>query len=275
MIDHIVGDGALGRTLHEKLDDPRWSAIWFEQQLVHMARLVVLHADSRPPDEFDQRRLYPEWVTCVIAVTDLLDTDLQVEDHDARLAWEIRQCELNHHAEMLATTAIHHELYSVLWPQLRAEGWAEVERAFQAVTGISIADYFMVGSTVMARLVNFANSGNGAPMIAPDSYFASSQLDPSVVESFFAFTARDVDGLRGELLAEAEKYGSTTYGSLTFERFPLVEAQPRIFIPTSAASLHRRITQGCLSRARRGCGSRGPRPSSLRVGVRRGLPAAG
>ena len=244
LIDHIVGDGPLGRTLHEKLDDPRWSTIWFEQQLVHMARLVLVHADPRPPDEFDQRKLYPEWVTCVIAVTDLLDADLQVEDHDARLAWEIRQCELNHHAEMVATTAIHYELYSVLWPQLRPEGWAEVERAFQAVTGISIADYFMVGSTVMARLVNFANSGSGAAMIAPDTYFASSQLDPSVVQSFFAFTARDVDGLRAELLAEEERYGPTTYGSLTFERFPLVEAQPRIFIPTSAASLHRRITQG-------------------------------
>lgn len=244
LVTHVVGDGPLGRTLHERLDDPRWSAIWFEQQLVHVGRLVVLHADRRPPDDFDQRKLFPEWVTCLIAVTDLLDAGLEVEDHDVRLAWEIRQSELNHHAELLATTAIHHELYSVLWPQLRPEGYAEVEQAFRAMTGMSIADYFMVGSTVMARLVNFANSGQGAPMIAPKPYFASSQVDPSVVEAFFAFTARDVDGLRAELLAEEEKYGSTTYGSLTFERFPLVEAQPGIFIPTSAASLHRRITQG-------------------------------
>jgi hypothetical protein len=244
LVDHVVGGGPLGRTLHEKLGDPRWSTIWFEQQLVHIARLVVLHADRRPPDEFDQRRLYPDWVTCVVAVTDLLDAGLEVEDHDARLAWEIRQSELNHHAELLATTAIHHELYAVLWPELRPQGWAEVERAFHAMTGMSIADYFTVGSTVMARLVNFANSGDGAPMIAPDTYFASSHLDPSVPQAFFAFTARDVDGLRVELMAEEEKYGPTTYGSLTFERFPLVEAQPGIFIPTSAASLHRRITQG-------------------------------
>jgi hypothetical protein len=181
LVEHVVGDGPLGHTLHESLDDPRWSAIWFEQQLVHMARLVVLHADRRPPDDFDQRRLFPEWVTCVIAITDLLDAGLEVEDHDARLAWEIRQPELNHQAELLATTAIHHELYSVLWPQLRPDGYTEVECAFRSMTGMSIADYFMVGSTVMARLVNFANSGQGAPMIAPTAYFASSQVDPSVV----------------------------------------------------------------------------------------------
>lgn len=244
LVDHLVGDGPLGRALHEKLDDPRWSAIWFEQQLVHIARLVVLHADRRPPDNFDQSRLFPDWVTCVIAVTDLLDADVEVEDHDMRLAWEIRQSELNHHAELLATTAIHHELYSVIWPQLRPDGWAGVEHAFASMTRMSIADYFTIGSTVMARLVNFANSGQGAPMIAPETYFAASHVDPSVPQAFFAFTARDVDELRSELLAEEEKYGPTTYGSLTFERFPLVEAQPGIFIPTSAASLHRRITEG-------------------------------
>ena len=109
------------------------------------------------------------WVTCVIAVTDLLDADVEVEDHDMRLAWEIRQSELNHHAELLATTAIHHELYSVIWPQLRPDGWAGVEHAFASMTRMSIADYFTIGSTVMARLVNFANSGQGAPMIAPET----------------------------------------------------------------------------------------------------------
>jgi hypothetical protein len=88
------------------------------QQLIHLARLVILHGDRRAPDEFNDRNLYAEWVTCLIAVTDLLDAGLMVEDHDERLAWEIRQCELNHHAEQLSTTAIHYELYSMLSPEM-------------------------------------------------------------------------------------------------------------------------------------------------------------
>jgi len=46
------------------------------------------------------------------------------------------------------------------------------------------------------------------------------------------------------LEAEEARYGATTYGSLTFERFPLVEAEPGIFIPISLSSLQRRITEG-------------------------------
>jgi len=175
---------------------------------------------------------------------DLLDADLQVEDRNARMAWEIRQAELNHHAEQLPATAIHYELYSVLWPEMLPEGAATVEQAFQSMTGMSIGDYFMVGSALMARLVNFAHTGQGAPMFMPDVYFSSTKIDPSIPQAFFDFTARDVDGLRDELLAEQAHYGATTYGSLTFERFPLVEAQTGIFLPTSVASLHRRITEG-------------------------------
>jgi hypothetical protein len=244
LVDHMAGQGPLGKLLHEKLKDPQLSAIFSEQQLVHLARLVIMHADRRPPDDFDEQGLYAEWVTCLIGVTDLLDGDLQIEDHDARLAWEIRQCQLNHHAEQLPATAIHHELYSVLWPEVLPEGAAAVDQAFQSMTGISIGDHFMVGTAVMARLVNFAHSGKGAPMLTPDVYFSSTRIDPSIPQAFFAFNARDVDELRAELQAEETRYGRTTYGSLTFERFPLVEAQPGFFIPTSVASLHRRITEG-------------------------------
>jgi hypothetical protein len=244
LVDHVVGDGPLGEVLHEKLRDPRWSVIFCEQQLVHLARLVILHADRRAPDEFEDRNLYAEWVTCLIAVTDLLDSGLRVEDRDERLAWEIRQCELNHHADQLPAIAIHYELYSVLWPQMLPEGAAAVEQAFRSMTGMSIGDYFVVGSAVMARLVNVAHTGEGAPMLRPDVYFSSTQIEPSVPKAFFAFTARDVDGLRAELEAEQAEYGATTYGSLTFERFPLVEAQPGIYLPTSVASLQRRITEG-------------------------------
>ena len=244
LVEHVVGDGPLSHALHEKLNDTRWSAVFCEQQLVHLARLVILHADHRPPDEFDDHELYSEWVTCLIAVTDQLDADLKIEDRDERLAWEIRQSELNHHAEQLPATAIHHELYSVLWPKMLPEGATAVEQAFKSMTGMSIGDYFMVGTAVLARLVNFAHTGDGAPMLQPDVYFSSTKIDPSIPKAFFDFTARDVGALRDELQAESQQYGATTYGSLTFERFPLVEAQPGFFLPTSVASLQRRITEG-------------------------------
>jgi hypothetical protein len=81
-------------------------------------------------------------------------------------------------------------------------------------------------------------------MFEPAVYFSSTEIDPSVHAAFFAFTARDLDQLRAELTAEQAQYGPTTYGSLTFERFPLVEAQPGIYLPLSVPSFQRRITEG-------------------------------
>ena len=244
LVDAVVGTGQLARALHEKLNDPEWSAVFCEQQLVHLARLVILHADRRAPDEFASRELYANWVTCLIAVNDLLDAGLDIEDREARLAWEIRQSQLNHHDDLLCAMAVHYEVYAVLWPELLGDGAAAAERAFRSATGTSIGDYFTVGSAVMARLVKFGNSSDGAPMVQPEVYFSKTKLDPSVPGAFFACVARDVDGLRAELQREEAAYGPTTYGSLTFERFPLVEAQPGFFLPISVASLQRRITEG-------------------------------
>jgi hypothetical protein len=244
LVHLVVGDAALGRALSHKLADPRWSAIFCEQQLVHLTRLVILHCAHRPPDNFSGGRLYEDWVTCLLGVTDLLDAGLRVESADQRLSWEIRQCQLNHHAEQLPAVAIHYELYSRLWPELLPEGMGSAEQSFRTITGLSISEYFMVGSAVMARLTSYGYSGDGAPLINPDAYFSSAKLDPGVPRAFFAFTSRSVDELKSALRDERQRYGATTYGSLAFERFPLVEAQPGLFLPTSIASLQRRITEG-------------------------------
>lgn len=189
-MDDVAGRGQLAQALHDKLNDGRWSAIFFEQQLVHLARLVILHADPRPPDDFNSGAVYDEWVTCVITVNDQLDADLTVEDRDERLAWEIRQAQLNHHAEQLPATAIHQELYGSLWPEMQPEDANAVEHAFESKTGMSIRDFLMVGNAVMARFVNFGTSGDGAPMIDPSVYFSSTALDGSDAERSGSTAAR-------------------------------------------------------------------------------------
>jgi hypothetical protein len=244
LIDLAVGDGPLSVLLHEKQSDPRWTAIFCEQQLVHLARLVVLHADPRPHDDFASGALYEDWLTCLIGVTDLLDADLVVEDRDARLSWEIRQAQLNHHADQLPATAVHYELYSVLWERLGNARVAETDQAFRSVTGISIEGYFTIGSAVTARLINHGQNNDGFPGVEPKLYFSNTRVEENVWQAFFRLVSRDLESLRTELLREQERYGATTYGSLTFERFPLVEVEPGMYLPTSVSSLQRRITEG-------------------------------
>jgi hypothetical protein len=177
-------------------------------------------------------------------VTDLLDADLDIEDPVQRTAWEIRQCCLNNHEDQLPVTAIHHEVYRAIWPELEDERAREVEDAFARHAGMPIADYFTVGAAVLARFLTRGANEEGAPGINPAQAFAQAAMARETWEAFFTLTARDPDALRDELIDEAGHYGESTYSSLTFERFPLVEIEPGLFLPLSMASLRRRVSQG-------------------------------
>lgn len=50
--------------------------------------------------------------------------------------------------------------------------------------------------------------------------------------------------LRDGLVAERAELGVSTYGSLTFERFPLAEIEDGVYVPLSMHSLQRRLTGG-------------------------------
>lgn len=240
LIDHVVGmDSDVGQALLEAIEQDRPTTIFCEQQIVHLARLVALHADSRGPDEFVDRALYEEWVTCIFGVTDLLDLGLVIEDPRDRLSWELRQCGLNHHDDRLPTVGLHHEVYRVLLPEKYPEAAKRVEDAFRAYTGISIADFFVLGTAAEARFMN-----NPGAILDPAEYFNSTLITTEVWRPFLEAIGTDLAGLRTELEAEAERYGATTYGSVAIERFPLFEGEPGKYCLISPWALARRVTEG-------------------------------
>jgi hypothetical protein len=244
LIHELSGDSEPGRRLHLMLKEPRFGAVFFEQQLVHLARLVIIHADLRPHDDFDGRALYDEWMACLLGVTDLLEEGLYLTDPAERRSWEIRQSEINSNEDQLPLWALHHEVYSVLWPEMSSERAKEADDAFQRHFGLTIDEYFTVGSAVMAYFVNSGLGELPRSPLKPRQYFSSAQIDRSSWQAFFKLNARGVAALRDELLKEEADYGSTSYGSLTFERYPLVEVGPGLYVPISLSSLKRRITQG-------------------------------
>jgi hypothetical protein len=200
--------------------------VFCEQQLVHLARLVILHGDPRPRDDFNGGALLDDWGRCLIGVNDLLDAGVDVIDGDERLSWELRQCAVNHHEDQLPSSALHYEVYRVLWPELRKGRYEQVEAAFQRHAGMTIADFFTVGAAVLARLaIRGAKEPTALPAINPGEYFSAGELEESTWRAFFSLTSRDLDPLRDELVAENTDAGPSTYGSLTFERYPLAEVE--------------------------------------------------
>jgi hypothetical protein len=241
----MLGDGPLALAVLERLRAGQITSVFFEQQLVHLARLVILHADRRPRDGFDDGRLLGEWAKCLLDVGDLLDPALDILDDEQRLPWELRQCALNHHEDQMPSSALHHEVYRVLWPARTSARYQQVNEAFQRHTTMTIGDYFTIGAAVLARLaVRGSGEPTVLPAIEPAEYFSAASIDPVAWQAFLALTARDPDGLREELLAEQQTYGTTTYGSLTFERYPLVKIENGVYVPVSMNSLQRRVSEG-------------------------------
>jgi hypothetical protein len=243
LIEEIVG-GELGARILSMLDDPRWSAAFCEQQLVHLARLALLHADRRPHDDFSDGALYAEWITCVFGVSDLLDADLEIESRDQRIGWEIRQCQLNHHDDALPAIGLHHELYRVFWPQVTHRPAQEAEAAFRRFTDMSIGDYFAIGASVLARFINRGRGEDSFPGIAPETFYSNVAIGEVDWRPFFDINARSVDDLRAALEAEEAEYGPTTYGSLAFERTPLAQIDGVGYVPLSIHAFQRRVTEG-------------------------------
>lgn len=240
LIGHVVGaDSEVGQVLLAAIEEDQPTTIFCEQQMVHLARLVALYADNRPPDEFADGSLYQEWATCVFGVTDLLDLDLVIEDRRDRLSWELRQSGVNHHEDRLPTVGLHHEVYRVLLPEGSPAAAEKVETAFHSHTGISIGDFFVLGTAAEARFMN-----NPGAILEPARYFDSTPISKEIWEPFFATIGADLPRLRAELEGEDERYGATTYGSVAIERFPLFEGEPGKFCVISPWALARRVTEG-------------------------------
>jgi hypothetical protein len=240
LIGEVFGsDSDFARLLSAQLDRAEPTVVFCEQQLVHLARLAVLHADSRPADDFADGKLYEEWLDCLLGVTDLLDLGLEIEDPDERISWELRQCGLNHRDDLLPTIALHHEVYRVLMPEMNPAAAEGVEAAFAAHTGMSLADFSMIGAAAQARFTR-----DPGALLRPAEYLASTELTEAQWLPFFGLLARDQAALAAELAAEEARYGPTTYGSLSFDRFPLFEREPGVFSLISLPSLSRRTNAG-------------------------------
>jgi hypothetical protein len=240
LIGEVFGsDSDFARVLSEQLDRGEPTVVFCEQQLVHLARLAVLYADPRPADDFAGGEFYEEWLNCLLGVTDLLDLDLEIEDPEERISWELRQCGLNHRDDLLPTIALHHEVYRVLMPEMDRAAAERVGAAFAAHTGMSLADFFMIGAAAQARFTQ-----NPGALLKPAEYLASTELTETQWRPFFDLLACDQAALAAELAAEEARYGPTTYGSLSFDRFPLFEREPDVYSLISLPSLSRRTNAG-------------------------------
>ena len=236
--------------LHRRLSDVvrRGPVAICEQELVHLARMVLIHASPRKPNGFNAPTAR-DFLACLFrGVPDLLQaTKGELENRHTRLSWTLRQCGMNRGQERLPLWSTYFEVFRRIWPALDAPGTPDADSAFLRYVGLSIEQFMSVGFAVSAAFAGEDGDGLGASgALRPSEYFATTAFDSSTVEAFLGATAATLEDLRERIAAEDAQWGPTTFGSLAIEKTPLLRGPSGECYLVSAGALDRRVTHGIL-----------------------------
>lgn len=222
------------------------SVVVFEQQLVHLARMVFRHAADRPADSFAGGADIHHFLIALFGVTDLFEEDLGDETSSADvMSWQLKQTGLNRSEERLTLWSLYYEVLHDIWPTLDGPEVLDLEAAFKRYTKLSLSRFISLGFAFSVGLSG--RDDEHLPPRAeldPDHWFSTARVEEADWRAFLAQTARSASEIRAALDEEDRRYGPTTYGALTFEQSPLLQAPDGGIYLINLGALERRSTQG-------------------------------
>jgi hypothetical protein len=210
----------------------------FTQQLYHVARLALLFADRRAPDNFENGQLLDEFRSALFGVTDHFYAG--VESDGAIRSLELQLAAINRNEDRMLLWSFYYELLYKIWPSI--DKAPNVEEAFQRYTKLSIEEYLALGFALSA---GFSRDSNGRypGAISAEQWLSKLIIGDDKIEAYLAATAGTPDELRDGLLQEERNFGPTVVGSLEIEKRPIIRGPDALFVSNFGA-FERRGTHG-------------------------------
>jgi len=227
--------------------------MFFPQQIVHLARLAVRHADDRPSDGFDGGQLIDDFIACLLGVTDILggdEDDLDEHRVDSVVPWIVRQWTMNGRQDSVLLWTRYYDVLIRTWEQVATPEAFEAGKAFRRYTGIGLQDWLTVGFGLYIRFLNYGQgpsddqSSDDEYYLQPSAWFSKSAIGEDLWRPFLGRNAQTLAECRDALAAEDTQYGPTLYRCQTFEQRPLLDFGDGRFTPLALDSLERRATEG-------------------------------
>lgn len=241
LVDQFTSDRPeLHRRLSRALRAGR--VIFFRQQLYHLARLAVLHADDRGPDNFNDGELIGEFLLALFSVPDLFETNFDASDRQASiLSYELRQTAMNHSEGRIHQWSLYYELFDQIWPTVREA--PDADAAFLRYTGLNITEYLALGFAISA---GFGQDADGMHIgrYSPATWFATAKVGEASWRAYLKTCAGSVADLRTAITAEEAEAGRTTSLSLAIEKHPLIEGPEELLYVVDFAAFERKATHG-------------------------------
>ena len=221
-------------------------AMFFPQQVVHLARLAVLHADPRPPDGFANGALASDFIQCVLAVTELLGEDLRLDREEQVVSFILRQTAINHRPDSVALWTRYYDIFARTWDEVATAEAFDAAAAFEHYTGISLQRWLMVGFAIYTQFLGYGSFRSEDYLVVPRDFFAKTPVEQVEWDAVLAQTAVTLDEARAEIITEEARLGPTVYRCQAFEQRPLLqmpgEAKP--LVPFAVDSFERHMTEG-------------------------------
>lgn len=236
---------AVAQTAITASGNPR--AMFFPQQVAHLARLAVLHADPRRADGFGGGAQAQEIVTCLLAVTELLgEGDADLESEDGQISWILRQVAINERPDSVAMWTRYYDIFVRIWGEVATAEQFEAGAAFKRYTGLTIERWLAVAFGIYAQFLGYGRFTTDDFGIDATRYFANTNVSEAEAQTMIEQSARTLHELRKEIRAEEEKFGPTVYRCQAFEQHPLLRIPDResTVIPIAVDAYQRHVLQG-------------------------------
>lgn len=229
--------------LNEKAGGSR--ALFFPQQVVHLARLAVLHADDRPADDFAGGELVGRFIECLLGITEVLEEgDLEVADPESVVPWILRQWAINGRQDSPLLWGRYYDVLVRTWQEVATPEAFDAAKAFQRYTRISLQEWLTTGFALYGRFLSYGVGSLEDFFVEPTHWFSKTAIGQEVWRPFLDRNTQTLDSCRQALQKEESTYGKTQYRCQTFESTPLLWFPDGRLIPVALDSLERRCTEG-------------------------------
>jgi hypothetical protein len=212
----------------------------FERQLLHFERLALLHASHRKPNHISQDP------SAEILRTWLEITDLLRPNDPNSVSTTVQQYDADGTTAPIVAWSMYYDILLRLWPSVSSAVRKDPEDAFRGLVGIGIEEYFAMSLSIMAHFGGYMIDARRGVAIDPNYKYGGTKIGDSVWRPYFDHVSRDLAEMHTALKSEEQRYGATTYRSVTLASTPILANFMGRYLPLSLPELQRSGTEGVI-----------------------------
>lgn len=234
-------DGEIRQKVLNLLKKEPQRIVFFETQLLLLAKYAILYAKNEPGNNFDERKLFSLYMKAVLGVTDVLDekTEGTTEPELQRAA--IRSMYFFSRPNLLYSLIRTLDLFITIPNDLTTHHqYLDVPALFQEATGLPLETYLFLGLSLIALPMEQkqGNYKNENWCIVPEKYFLQTRASKEDVNLIMQELSIDVQSLKS--LYQNQDNFEYNFNGLV--QHPLVTFDKQKFCPLPLSLLKDKIT---------------------------------